>query len=152
MRNFGGILAMAGICFASPAIAGFGIPVEINGVSRPAGKGPIFLLVQRGSAADGATKQDILRITCAANQFRSATLWVNKAGPPWPESGGIRNRRLRDAVGIPRKWRNPTPRLRVIRPVLPATLLSAPADRQGWVAVSLANAEDLCPAAAEVIR
>lgn len=145
MRNTGLIIAAVWLSLSSPVSAGFGIPVEVKGVSRYTPNGPIYLLVRTNPGGDGASK-GVLRIACAGGRvesagFRFRAKGTSKAAARAPSMGAGH------PTGIPKKWQTATPQLRAMRPVVPAALLSTPSEADGWVPAGLANAEELCSAA-----
>ena len=141
-------IAAAGACLASPAGAGFGIPVEVKSVGRSQPDGPIFLLLKRGAGQKAESGKAMLRITCEAGRVASAAFGRKSKGKAARAGSGD----AQAMAGTPKRWRSATAQLRAMRPVLADGALSAAAAPNRWTAVGLANSEGLCAAAEQALR
>ena len=148
------IIALAAVATAAQA-ASADYYLKIEGVSREAPAGPIYLKVSSNGDldGDGVADEAVLRITCAAGQLTSAHYTV--PSPRDAASGMPTGKRQHGSVTIVKEWGAATPQLAKMRPgynVKENKGAKLSADAEGWRPIELTDAADLCAAAGSAVK
>ena len=149
MRPTFALIATLGIGTVAQA-APSGYFLEIEGVTRPAPAGPLYLKVSSTGDLDGDGLPDeaVLRITCASRKLAAAHYYVT--GPRDAASGQASGKRMHKPLTIVKEWGAASPQLMKVRPTYDIKGMKGAriaADPEGWAPISLAQADELCPAA-----
>lgn len=126
--------------------------LSIVAVGRDAPSGPIFLKVQAIADLDGDGRADdaVVRVTCADGSMREAAYTI--LGPRDAGSGIPTGKRQHAPVTFVKEWGAASPQLMAVKPTydvkkVEGTGARMTTDGGGWTALSLSNADGLCPAA-----
>jgi hypothetical protein len=118
------------------------------------GSGPTFLQVHAGDLdGDGVADDAVVRLTCAAGKLSAVHFLHEVKSPRDSASGQASGKRMHKPITITKEWGPATPMLNKVRPTYNVkSVEGARMASDGWTALTLANADGLCPAAETAAR
>lgn len=143
--------ALIGVSSAAIA-AGADYYLKIEGVSRPAAAGAIYLKVTSSGDldGDGVREEGIVRLNCAGGSLRAAHFHHNVKSPRDSASGLASGKRTHHPVTFVKEWGPSTPQFRHLK-VSGWDIKKQEGIRRaasdGWQPLDLQDAGDVCPAA-----
>ena len=145
------LLAVLGLACATPVLAaGADYSLTVEGIGRTTGAGPVYVKVRSSADSDGDGLGDaaVLRLQCSGAQLAAAALRSDVRSPRDAASGMASGKRTHHPVTFVKEWGPSTPQFRELLPrIRVSSVPSARADAEGWMPVSMAGADGLCPAA-----
>ena len=111
------------------------------------GAEPLYLQVHAGDLdGDGLNDDAVLKLACTNGRLTGSSFVIS---PRDAASGMPTGKRQHGSVKIVKEWGAATPQLSQIKPTYDVkTMKGARMASDGWTQVTLANADNLCPASA----
>jgi hypothetical protein len=134
--------------------AGAEFSVHAEGVARPVAAGPIYVKARTGTDSDGDGFDDaaILRLQCDGPRLVAAAL-RHEVVTARDAGSGVATGRRKGTTVVVKEWGAMTPQFRTLLPrIRIAPVPSAGVGHDGWIPVTLADADGICPAADTAVR
>jgi hypothetical protein len=154
MRIFAALAAFALLGSSTLSAASADYYLHIKGVSRDSAAGPIYLLADIGDLdGDGVAEDALVRLACTGNDL--GAVHYNVKSPRDSASGMATGKRTHGPVTFVKEWGPSTPQLSAMRPTYDLKAAKGArmaADADGWTAMTLSDADGLCPAAEAALK
>ncbi len=153
-----GVLLLTSAAASAASAASADYYLKIDGVSRDAASGALYLQVHGGDLdGDGVADETVIKLACTGGALDSAYYDTSITSPRDVATGQASGKRMHKPMTIVKEWSAATPQLMRITPSydikkVEGTGARTAGDGPSWTPITLSNADGLCTEAAAAAK